>query len=74
MTRRPEEAPSGAIGRKAPAFTLPDQHGKAHKLSDYKGKRVVLFWYPKDDTPGVLLTHRGFSYLTAWRRRPLGTA
>lgn len=33
-------------------FSLPDQDGKTHKLSDYKGKWVVLYFYPKDDTPG----------------------
>jgi peroxiredoxin Q/BCP len=33
-------------------FNLPDQDGKCHKLSDYKGKWVVLYFYPKDDTPG----------------------
>lgn len=39
-------------GKKAPAFTLKDQHGEAHRLSDYAGKPVVLYFYPKDDTPG----------------------
>src|SRR3989344_5387951 len=39
-------------GQKAPDFKLPDQNGKEHKLSDYKGKRVLLYFYPKDDTPG----------------------
>lgn len=39
-------------GRKAPAFTLKDQDGKVHKLSDYAGRPVVLYFYPKDDTPG----------------------
>ena len=36
----------------APAFTLQDQSGKSHALSDYKGKWVVLYFYPKDNTPG----------------------
>lgn len=40
------------IGTMAPDFDLQDQHGVNHKLSDYKGKRVVLYFYPKDDTPG----------------------
>lgn len=40
------------IGKKAPAFTLKDQDGKTHKLSDYEGRPVVLYFYPKDDTPG----------------------
>jgi peroxiredoxin Q/BCP len=39
-------------GKKAPAFTLTDQHGQTHKLSDYAGRPVVVFFYPKDDTPG----------------------
>ena len=39
-------------GKKAPAFSLKDQNGAAHKLSDYAGKPVVLYFYPKDDTPG----------------------
>ncbi|MDQ5952747.1 MAG: thioredoxin-dependent peroxiredoxin [Patescibacteria group bacterium] len=36
----------------APAFSLPDQQGKQHALADYKGKWVVLYFYPKDMTPG----------------------
>lgn len=36
----------------APAFSLPDQHGKIHNLSDYRGKWLILYFYPKDDTPG----------------------
>jgi peroxiredoxin Q/BCP len=39
-------------GKKAPAFNLNDQRGEAHRLSDYAGKPVVLYFYPKDDTPG----------------------
>ena len=39
-------------GKKAPAFTLKDQHGTAHRLSDYAGRPVILYFYPKDDTPG----------------------
>jgi hypothetical protein len=39
-------------GQKAPAFTLPGSDGKKHSLSDYTGKNVVLWFYPKDDTPG----------------------
>jgi peroxiredoxin Q/BCP len=39
-------------GKKAPAFTLKDQHGETHALSDYEGRPVVLYFYPKDDTPG----------------------
>jgi len=36
----------------APDFTLPDQHGEDHTLSDYRGQWVLLYFYPKDDTPG----------------------
>src|SRR5688572_16534101 len=39
-------------GRKAPAFALKDQTGTSHKLADYAGRPVVLYFYPKDDTPG----------------------
>jgi thioredoxin-dependent peroxiredoxin len=39
-------------GKKAPAFHLKDQSGKEHRLSDYAGKPLVLYFYPKDDTPG----------------------
>ena len=39
-------------GKKAPSFSLPDQEGKTHSLSDYAGRPVVLYFYPKDDTPG----------------------
>jgi thioredoxin-dependent peroxiredoxin len=40
------------LGKKAPDFSLRDQNGKTHRLSDYAGKPVVLFFYPKDNTPG----------------------
>jgi len=39
-------------GKKAPAFSLKDQRGQVQKLSDYDGRPVVLYFYPKDDTPG----------------------
>jgi peroxiredoxin Q/BCP len=39
-------------GKKAPAFALKDQNGNLHRLSDYAGRPVVLYFYPKDDTPG----------------------
>ncbi|MGH8131076.1 MAG: peroxiredoxin [Steroidobacteraceae bacterium] len=41
-----------AVGAAAPPFRLQDQAGKWHALSDYKGKWVVLYFYPKDNTPG----------------------
>lgn len=43
------------VGQKAPDFKLPDENGKLHSLSDYRGKTVVLYFYPKDDTPGCTL-------------------
>jgi peroxiredoxin Q/BCP len=39
-------------GKKAPAFSLKDQAGKTHRLADYDGRPVILYFYPKDDTPG----------------------
>jgi thioredoxin-dependent peroxiredoxin len=39
-------------GDKAPAFALEDQNGKVHRLKDYAGRSLVLYFYPKDDTPG----------------------
>jgi peroxiredoxin Q/BCP len=41
-----------AAGDKAPAFSLPDQDGKKASLKDFAGKRVVVYFYPRDDTPG----------------------
>ena len=40
------------VGDKAPAFSLEDQSGKTVKLSDFKGRKVVVYFYPKDGTPG----------------------
>ncbi|HCJ51300.1 MAG TPA: peroxiredoxin [Gallionella sp.] len=40
------------VGKPAPDFRLPDQHGKLHALQDYRGQYLVLYFYPKDDTPG----------------------
>ena len=47
-------------GMKAPDFELPDQNGKVHKLSDYKGMKVILYFYPKDNTPGCTRQACGF--------------
>ncbi|MFQ5531689.1 MAG: peroxiredoxin, partial [Candidatus Nanoarchaeia archaeon] len=47
-------------GSKAPNFNLKDQSGKSHKLGDYKGKIVVLYFYPKDDTPGCTIEAKEF--------------
>ena len=40
------------VGVKAPEFKLPDQNGVEHSLSEYKGKKVILYFYPKDNTSG----------------------
>ena len=40
------------VGTKAPEFSLPDQNGKMHSLSEYKGQKVILYFYPKDMTSG----------------------
>ena len=40
------------VGDKAPNFILNDQNNEAHQLSDYEGRWVILYFYPKDDTPG----------------------
>ena len=40
------------VGMKAPDFTLPDKRGNSVSLSDFLGKKVVLYFYPKDNTPG----------------------
>jgi peroxiredoxin Q/BCP len=41
-----------SVGDRAPAFTLVDQHGTEVRLSDYKGQKVIVYFYPKADTPG----------------------
>ena len=41
-----------AVGDQAPEFSLPDQSGNSISLMDFKGKQIVLYFYPKDDTPG----------------------
>lgn len=40
------------VGQKAPDFTLPDEEGNQVSLKDYAGRRVIIYFYPKDDTPG----------------------
>lgn len=56
------------VGTMAPDFELPDQDGTLHKLSDYIGKKVILYFYPKDSTPGCTKQACGFS-----KRYPLFT-
>jgi peroxiredoxin Q/BCP len=53
LTRRGGSAV--AEGGEAPPFDLPDQHGRQRRLSDYRGRWVVLYFYPRDDTPGCTM-------------------
>lgn len=50
-------------GTKAPAFTLKDAQEKEHRLKDYEGKWVVLYFYPKDNTPGCTIEANEFTAL-----------
>ena len=49
------------VGVKAPDFTLSDQNGDLHSLSEYKGKKIILYFYPKDNTPGCTKQACGFA-------------
>ena len=49
-----------AVGDKAPAFSLKNSEGKTVKLADFKGKKVVVYFYPKDNTPGCTKEACGF--------------
>ena len=49
------------VGTKAPDFTLPDQNGVMHTLEQYKGKKVILYFYPRDNTPGCTKQAVGYS-------------
>ena len=48
-------------GTKAPDFTLPDQNGELHSLSDYRGRKIILYFYPKDSTAGCTKQACGYS-------------
>ena len=48
-------------GTKAPDFSLPDQNGEMHRLSDYRGQKVILYFYPKDNTSGCTKQACGFA-------------
>ncbi len=50
-----------AVGTKAPGFSLPDQNGDMHSLEEYKGKKVILYFYPKDNTAGCTKQACGYS-------------
>ena len=51
------------VGTKAPDFSLPDQNGNVHTLEEYRGKKVILYFYPKDNTPGCSKQACGFGEL-----------
>ena len=51
------------IGTKAPDFSLPDQDGVMHTLSEYKGQKVILYFYPKDNTKGCTIQACNFAEL-----------
>ena len=51
------------IGTKAPEFTLPDQDGQLHSLADYRGRTIILYFYPKDNTPGCTRQAQNFATL-----------
>lgn len=51
------------VGTKAPAFSLPDQNGEMHSLEDYRGKKVILYFYPKDNTSGCTKQACGYTSL-----------
>ncbi len=49
------------INTKAPDFALPDQNGQMHTLEEYRGKKVILYFYPRDNTPGCTKQACGFA-------------
>lgn len=55
-----------AVGDPAPAFTLPDESGEPVSLADFKGNKVVIYFYPKDDTPGC--TKEACNFRDRWDR------
>lgn len=75
ITQNIENARLLKPGVQAPDFSVPDQDGKITSLKDYKGKKVILYFYPKDDTPGCtaeacnlkdnrpLITKKGYEIL-----------
>ena len=52
------------IGDKAPVFEAPDQNGETRRLSDYAGKKLILYFYPKDNTPGC--TRQACAFATSY--------
>ncbi len=58
---RTEETDMLEVGTDAPDFTLPDQNGTPHSLSQYRGQKVILYFYPKDMTGGCTKQACGFA-------------
>ena len=52
-----------AVGTRAPGFSLPDQNGEMHTLEEYRGKKVILYFYPKDNTSGCTKQACGYGQL-----------
>ena len=73
---RPDHAPAKEVemaieeGKKAPAFTLPDASGAKVSLADYAGQHVIVYFYPRDDTPGCTKEACGFRDDMRDSRRP----
>jgi peroxiredoxin Q/BCP len=65
MPASPKDAMPLAEGAEAPAFTLPRDGGGEVRLADFKGRKLVLYFYPKADTPGCTLEAADFSRLAA---------
>ena len=53
------------VGKKAPAIKLPDQNGDVRSLADYKGKKVLLYFYPRDNTGGCTKQAKAYTDLAA---------
>lgn len=58
---KPQGSTMPPVGKPAPDFSLPDMDGKMISLKSFRGKKVVLYFYPKDDTPGCTIEAKGFS-------------
>ncbi len=56
-------------GSKAPDFRLKGSDGRMHRLAEFKGKRIVLYFYPKDNTPGCTMEAKGFNKSLARLRK-----
>jgi peroxiredoxin Q/BCP len=61
LPERPQQTMSAEIGKPFPDFALPNQDGKIQKLGDFAGKWLVVYVYPKDDTPGCTIQGKSFT-------------